>query len=89
MAEFRLPGVIHFGWGAVERVGEEAARLGRRAMLVTGRTAMKKAGVAERVKKLLGDAGVAVVPFTEVESDPSCTTVDRGRGSRGSRAATW
>jgi alcohol dehydrogenase class IV len=77
MAEFRLPGVIHFGWGALARLGEEAGRLGRRAMLVTGRTAMKKAGVADRVTKLLQEAGVGVVPFAEVESDPSSTTVDR------------
>jgi alcohol dehydrogenase class IV len=46
-------------------------------MLVTGRSAMKKTGVADRVEKLLGDADVSVVPFMEVESDPSCTTVDR------------
>ena len=78
MSEFRLPGVIHFGWGAVERVGEEAARLGGRAMLVTGRSAAKKSGLEERVRKLLSAAGVGTVLFDQVESDPSSTTVDRG-----------
>jgi len=78
MYEFRLPGVTHFGWGAVGKAGEEAARLGRRALLVTGRSAMKETGVGERVTKLLADAGVAVVPFTGVESDPRASTVDRG-----------
>ena len=78
MHEFRLPGVIHFGWGAVEKVGEEAARLGRRALLVTGRTAMKRTGVADRLRTMLSDAGVETVLFDQVESDPSGTTIDRG-----------
>jgi len=75
--EFRLPGVTHFGWGAVERVGQEAARLGRRAMLVTGRSAMKRTGVADRVLRLLSEAGVSAVLFAEVESDPRAPTIDR------------
>ena len=78
MNEFRLPGVIHFGWGAVEKVGEEAARLGRRALLVTGRTAMKRTGAADRLRTVLSDAGVESVLFDQVESDPSGTTIDRG-----------
>jgi alcohol dehydrogenase class IV len=78
MHEFRLPGVIHFGWGAVEKVGAEAARLGRRAMLVMGRGAMKRSGTAGRVQKLLVDAGVECVVYDGVESDPSGATIDRG-----------
>lgn len=79
--EFRLPGVIHFGWGAVERVGEEAARLGRRALLVTGRSAMNRTGWTSRVQSMLSAAGVEVVLFDQVESDPSVTTVDRAAGA--------
>ena len=78
MHEFRLPGVIHFGWGAAEKVGAEAARLGRRAMLVMGRGAMKRSGTAGRVQKLLVDAGVECVVYDGVESDPSGATIDRG-----------
>jgi len=78
MSEFRLPGVTYFGWGAVEKVGEEAARLGKRALLVTGRAAMRATGVAARVTVLLEATGVTVVPFSGVESDPSSATVDRG-----------
>ena len=76
--EFRLPGVTCFGWGAVERAGEEAARNGKRALLVTGRSAMKRTGVADRVRGLLTAAGVRVATYDQVESDPSVTTVDRG-----------
>ena len=76
--EFRLPGVIHFGWGALERLADEAPRLGRRALLVTGRSSMKKSGVADRVQGLLTQAGVTFVVYDQVESDPSATTVDKG-----------
>ena len=84
--EFRLPGVSHFGWGAVERAGEEAARLGTRALLVTGRSAMKRTGTADRVCGVLSAAGVDVIVFDHVESDPSSATVMKGaeiaRGER-------
>ena len=75
--EFRLPGVTLFGWGAVERVGQEAARLGKRAMLVTGRSAMKRTGTADRVTKLLVDAGMSVVAYDQIKSDPGSRTIDR------------
>jgi len=78
MPEFRLPEVIHFGWGAVEKLRDEAPRLGRRALLVTGRAAMQRTGIAARVAGLLSEGGVEAVPFTGVESDPSSSTIDRG-----------
>jgi len=78
MHEFRLPGVIHFGCGAVEKLGDEAARLGRRALLVTGRSSMKRTGIADRVRKLLSDSRVDALLFDQVEGDPSGTTIDRG-----------
>jgi len=65
----------------VERVGEEAARLGRRALLVTGRSAMNRTGWTSRVQSILSAAGVEAVLFDEVESDPSVTTVDRAAGA--------
>jgi len=78
MYEFRLPGVIHFGWGVVEKAGEEAARLGKRALLVTGRSAARRTGLLERLRKLLSAAAVEIVLFDQVEPDPTSATVDRG-----------
>jgi alcohol dehydrogenase class IV len=78
MPEFRLPGVIHFGWGALEKLKDEAPRIGQRALLVTGRSAMAQTGIGARVRELLEHAGVAVVPFSGVESDPTSATIDRG-----------
>jgi alcohol dehydrogenase class IV len=59
-------------------VSEEVARLGQRALLVTGRSAMKRAGVQDRVVGLLQAGGLEVCIYDQVESDPSCATVDRG-----------
>jgi len=78
MPDFRLPGVMHFGWAAVEKLSEEAAGLGRRALLVTGRSAMKRTGIADRVTQLLTQARVETILFDQVESDPSSTTIDLG-----------
>lgn len=78
MYEFRLPAVMHFGWAAVERLAEEAAHLGKRALLVTGRSAMKRTGIVERVLGMLSAADIEAVIFDQVESDPSGTTIDRG-----------
>jgi alcohol dehydrogenase class IV len=78
MHEFRLPEVMYFGWGAVEQLGAEAARLGKRALLVTGRGSMKRLGIEDRVMKLLTDAGLEVASFSGVESDPRSATIDRG-----------
>ncbi len=78
MPEFRLPEVTYYGWGAVEKLSTEARRLGRRAMLVTGHSAMKQTGITDRVSRLLADADVDIIAFDQVESDPSASLIDRG-----------
>ena len=76
--EFHLPGVVYFGWGAVEKLGTEAHRFGTKALLVTGRGATKGETILGRVSKLLAEAGVEAKRYSEVESDPSPETVDQG-----------
>ena len=76
---FRAPGKILFGVGAVESLGDETRRLGRRAVLVTGRKAMAEAGVTGRCLGILEAAGVDVAVFDQVEPEPDVTTVDRLR----------
>ena len=76
--EYRVPPLIVYGCGAVERVGVETARLGGRALLVCGRSAARQSGLLGRVQKLLEAAGVAVTVYDQVEPEPSNATVDRG-----------
>jgi len=79
MQSFRTAQEIVTGAGAVKCVGERAAARGSRALVVTGRTAMRASGTTDRVLGLLRDAGVAAAAFEAVEHDPDVTTVDAGR----------
>jgi alcohol dehydrogenase class IV len=74
-----FPAICHVGPGAVAALGDEAARLGSRALLVTGRRGLREAGVTERLTALLEDVGVAVVPFEHVPPEPDVRTVDAAR----------
>lgn len=76
-SKLNLPTRIEFGWGVTNMVGQEASRLGHRALIVTGRTAMKNTGTLDRVRQLLSVAGVESVLFAEVEPEPSWTIVEK------------
>ena len=78
-ALFRAPERFLFGVGAIASLGDEARRFGRRALLVTGRRAMAKAGITDRCLAILRKAGVAAALFDEVEPEPDVATVDRCR----------
>jgi len=70
--DFHLPTRVAFGWGAVARVGELAAPLGRRALLVTMRDLPHGARVAE----LLRAGGIDVEVWDGAEPDPSVEGID-------------
>jgi len=74
-----FPATSHVGRGAIESLGPEAARLGSRALLVTGRTALRQTGVMDRITGLLRGCGVEVELFDEVPPEPDVGTVDRAR----------
>jgi len=79
MHSFRTAAEIVTGVDCVSCVGERAAARGTKALVVTGRQAMRKAGFTERVLGYLEAAGVGAVVFEEVEHDPDVRTVDAGR----------
>lgn len=75
---YHLPVNLVFGNGVSQKVGEEAARLGKRALIVTGRSSAKKSGLLDRTLELLKKEGVSAVIFDEVEPNPLTTTVGKG-----------
>jgi alcohol dehydrogenase class IV len=75
--EFATTPLVLFGAGTVERLGEHAARHGRRAWLVTGAGALDRAGVVERAIANLAAAGVSVARQS-VLGEPHTRTVDGG-----------
>ncbi len=74
---FRVPATQHFGAGAVERVADEARRLGARRALVLSDPGVARAGVAGRVRELLEGAGIASGLYDAVEPEPSVASVER------------
>ncbi|MEA3401050.1 MAG: iron-containing alcohol dehydrogenase [Armatimonadota bacterium] len=70
---------VIFGTGARADVGEHAARLGTRALIVCGRTSLQQSGALDELRDHLADEGVGVCIFAEVEAEPSLATVERGR----------
>ncbi len=81
MHSFTTAREIVTGVGCVSCLGKQAAALGRRALLVTGRSAMRKSGATDRVLSLLKAAGAEATAFEQVEHDPDAATVDAGRAA--------
>lgn len=77
-AVFRIPSTIHYGGGALERLGEVAQEAGiRHALLVTD-TGMIQLGIAEQARQRLESAGARVTVFDGVEPDPTLNNVAAG-----------
>lgn len=75
--QLHMPTRIIFGNGEVAQVGPEAAKLGRHALLVTGRGSARRTGALDRVLTSLQQAGVARTLFEGIEPNPRADTVDR------------
>lgn len=69
---------LSFGKGTLIEAGTRAKRLGSKAILVSGKGAMKKLGFLAKAKKSLEDAGLRVVLFEGVEPNPTVEKVNEG-----------
>ncbi|AKJ10250.1 iron-containing alcohol dehydrogenase [Streptomyces incarnatus] len=65
-----------FGRGTLDLLGSLAAPLGGHALLVCGRTAMRRHGYLDRAEASLRAAGVAVTVFDGVSADPRSDEAD-------------
>jgi len=76
---YYLPTRIEFGIGILDKVGEEAQKIGARALIVVGRGgSMKRAGVLDRVVKSLQDKGVEAIVFGKIQPNPIAPIVNEG-----------
>lgn len=76
--EYFFPTRILFGRGRLSEVGHQCAKLGKKALLVTGKRSMEKMGITDQVKKCLKEEGIESILFNQVEPNPSLETVDKG-----------
>ncbi|MEY8351843.1 iron-containing alcohol dehydrogenase [Lachnospiraceae bacterium 54-53] len=76
--QYNLPVNLVFGRGKSDLVGEKAAALGKKALIVTGGRSTKASGLLEKTEGLLKKNGVSSVLFDKVEPNPLTTTVYEG-----------
>lgn len=71
----RMPVPVEFGAGALEKLPAHLSGL-RRALVVTGRQAMKQAGVTDRVCAVLDGAGIGHAVFDAVSAEPEFAEIE-------------
>jgi alcohol dehydrogenase class IV len=72
------PTRIIFGRGVIKELAKEVGSLGKKALLVTGRSSMRKTGILDRVMGVIKREGISLDLFDRVEHDPCLETVNRG-----------
>ena len=76
---FYLPTKLIFGTGALKYIGKVTAKTGAYPMVVTGRSAMRRLGILDRVLTLLKKPGLKKpLVFDRAEPNPRCQTADEG-----------
>lgn len=75
MKMFKIPESIYFGEDAMNAL---KTLQGRKAVIVTGGSSMKKFGFIAQTQALLGEAGIDSLVFDGVEPNPSVQTVVKG-----------
>lgn len=75
MNRFTLPRDIYFGENSLEML---KTLKGKKAVIVTGGSSMKKFGFLDKVEAYLKEAGIEVKHIDGVEPDPSVETVMKG-----------
>ncbi|MBU0495569.1 MAG: iron-containing alcohol dehydrogenase [Chloroflexi bacterium] len=67
---------IVYGLDSLKRLGQETARLGRHALLMTGQGSARRSGALDQATAILDAAGVTVTLYEGVEPDPTFATVN-------------
>ena len=73
---FYFPTRLMVGAGTLSQLGPEAKSLGRRALVVTGKQALKQSGFLDKALDSLRAASVDIVHADGVETNPTVPSVD-------------
>ncbi|MFB5664199.1 iron-containing alcohol dehydrogenase [Alteribacillus sp. HJP-4] len=65
-----FPNTIIYGHGSLEKVGEEAAKLGGKALIISDRI-MKELGYLKECHDYLEQAGIPYIDYLEVDQEPT------------------
>lgn len=72
-----MPADTYFGRGSIEAHKDAMTKLGKKAMVVTGRSSAKKNGAQKDVTDALDSLGIQWVLFDEIGENPDLETVER------------
>ncbi len=67
---FSSPNPLLFGVGTSKRTGEKLGEFGCKKVLVVYDAGVKAAGIADRIIKIINDAGIQTVTYDGVQADP-------------------
>ena len=70
------PTVVVFGAGELTKLSDQASSIGKRPIVMFGKSSAKKSGLSDRVEKLLSNAKLEPITFFGVEPNPRDTTCD-------------
>jgi alcohol dehydrogenase class IV len=66
------------GAGVLSKLGEETAKIGKAALIVTGKSSMKRLGFLDKAVESLEKAGVSATVFSGAEPNPTLQNVKDG-----------
>ena len=75
---FQIPTRTEFGEGSIKKAGEEAAKLGKRALLVYGKESIKRNGVYETITDSLKKSGIEWKEYPGVSPNPLLSHAFKG-----------
>lgn len=76
---YSLPATdLIFGKGSLECLGTEVRKIGKKALLVTGKESMKRLGFLKKSCDYLEKEGLKVVHYGEVVPNPTVEVIDKG-----------
>src|SRR5512146_817348 len=87
LVTWSFPTKVVFGNGAVATLGDHVRATGAKRALVVCDPGVVKAGIAERVRKVLEGAGIAAMVFDKVDPNPVLKNVVDGVAAYKSHAA--
>lgn len=86
MMRFTLPRDMYYGKGSLEDLKNLS---GKKAIVVSGGSSMRKAGFLDKIEGYLKEAGMEVKFFEGVEPDPSVETVMKGAAAMQEFEPDW
>jgi alcohol dehydrogenase YqhD (iron-dependent ADH family) len=75
--DFHLPTKIYFGPGKIANAGKYLQPVGKKALIITGKSSMRKLGILDKLISLLEKANIESVTFEGMEPNPRHSTCDK------------